>query len=122
MELMDAIEYGTLNDVRTLLQHGYDPHEDVDDYFPLELAISLGDIPIITLLLSYSDYLDGRYLVQAMVADRYDIVELLLGKVDIDAPDQYGYTALHQAYLRYDQEGVDFLIDRGANQHTKPLE
>ena len=80
------------------------------------MRIQLSTITLVAFLLSVSSlYADSRLADAAMVPDREAVRSLLTQKVDVNASQSDGTTALHWAVRQDDLETADLLIRAGAN-------
>ena len=129
-----AASYGHANVVKVLLESKADCNRCCRDYeeTPLHYAVRAISLETVELLLTKgtggcakcrpdilrSSWLSREGLTPLMLAIKkryYDIIELLLKHVDLNATDRHGRTALHIACHEGDAKIIKMLVDAGAN-------
>ncbi|QRY19010.1 ORF-140 [Teiidae poxvirus 1] len=118
--IIDAIRINDTDVVRLLLEYRVDLNiHDPENGLPIVMAIKYANIEIIELLLEHStrmDLSDKELLHTAVSYHKPKVVQLLLDhKIDINAKDKNGNTALHLSIKHGCAELVKIFVDYGAD-------
>ncbi len=119
--LQKAIDKNDIRTVKELMAQGVDINSS-DSYgcTPLMLAAGWGRIEITRLLIKSGATYDSRYLRSFAAAGLNDLVEELIKKgADINAVDEYGYTALMLAADNGHTDTAILEINNGAKYDAK---
>lgn len=127
IHIVDPLHSTVLKWIDSRFSDGCFPHED---WNPLQLVSSLDNESNLARIIMAAGYdfnctIAGRItpslspLHIAVSTGRYDIVDQLIKfKCDINLQDQYGFTALHYAVLKRNNEIIHLLIAGGALGNT----
>jgi ankyrin repeat protein len=126
--LMYAATTGDLETVGTLLEHGADVNaRAANGWTALTLASARGFEGVVSALLAHdadpdiADVYGWTPLMRAVEQDRAAVVRVLLaaGRVDANARNDDGHTALHRAAVLGFSEIADLFVTHGADVHVR---
>lgn len=126
-DIFNVARTGTVDEVKTLMEHNPDCINDVspEGYSPLILACYRGNAEVADFLIQHVKDINagsgmGTALMAATVKGNVELVKKLLEKkADPNIPDSNGTTALIYASIFKKHEVADFLIKAKANPYAK---
>lgn len=119
--LMQAIAFGTLDEVEAELQRGADPNEEQERRMtPWRLCLLVGDVVKAEKLLEFGVRVTSDDLFTAVRKDNPQMVRWLLDHgADPNARDNYQHSVLQEAATWRATACVKLLIEAGADVHAK---